>query len=293
MKNDVYTRITDQIIEALEAGDRPWMRPWDAGHAGGRVSRPLRDNGIPFAGINVIALWSSAVRHGFTAPYWMTFSQAKKLGGCVRKGEKGSLAVLPKTSTCADLVSEGREEENRYVLYMRGYRVFNAEQTEGLPDHFYAMAKPTLDPNERIEQAERYFQSTGADIKEGGNRAYYDPGDDRVQMPPFVYFKDPESYYATLAHECIHWTCHSSRCNRDFGPERWGDAGYAMEELVAELGSAFLAADLGLTPEIREDHAPYVASWLKVLKDDNRAIFAAAGHAQMAVACLDEFQPTD
>lgn len=293
MSADVYTRITDQIVEALEAGVRPWMKPWDAEHAAGRITRPLRHNGIPYAGINVVMLWSSAVAQGFAAPIWMTFRQAKQLGGFVKKGEKGSLVVYANTITRTETDKETGEDEEREIPFMKGYSVFNVDQIEGLPEHFYAVAEPKLDPVQRIEHAERFFAETGAEIRHGGNQAYYAVGTDYVQMPPFVSFKDAESYYATLAHECTHWTRHPSRLDRDFGRKRWGDEGYAMEELVAELGSAFLAADLGLTPEVRDDHAAYIASWLKVLKNDKRAIFTAASHAQKAADFLNSLQPAD
>lgn len=293
MSADVYTRITDQIVEALEQGVRPWMKPWDAEHAAGRITRPLRHNGIPYAGINVVMLWSSAVAQGFAAPIWMTFRQAKQLGGFVKKGEKGSLVVYANTITRTETDKETGEDEEREIPFMKGYSVFNIDQIEGLPEHFYAVAEPKLDPVQRIEHAERFFAETGAEIRHGGNQAYYAVGTDYVQMPPFVSFKDAESYYATLAHECTHWTRHPSRLDRDFGRKRWGDEGYAMEELVAELGSAFLAADLGLTPEVRDDHAAYIASWLKVLKNDKRAIFTAASHAQKAADFLNGLQPTE
>jgi len=291
MSADVYTRITDQIVEALESGVRPWMKPWDAEHAAGRITRPLRHNGIPYAGINVVMLWSSAVAQGFAAPIWMTFRQAKQLGGFVKKGEKGSLVVYANTITRTETDKETGEDEEREIPFMKGYSVFNVDQIEGLPEHFYAIAEPKIDPVERIEHAERFFAETGAEIRHGGNQAYSAVGTDYVQMPPFVSFKDAESYYATLAHECTHWTRHPSRLDRDFGRKRWGDEGYAMEELVAELGSAFLAADLGLTPEVRDDHAAYIASWLKVLKNDKRAIFTAASHAQKAADFLNGLQP--
>jgi len=143
---------------------------------------------------------------------------------------------------------------------------------------------------QRIERAESFFAATHADIRHGGNMAYYNIGSDFVQMPPFESFRDAENYYAILAHECTHWTRHKSRLDRDLGRKRWGDAGCAMEELVAELGSAFLCADLDLTPEIREDHAAYIANWLEVLKNDKRAIFSAAAHAQKAADYLAGLQ---
>ena len=273
MKADVYTRVTDKIVADLENGVRTWLKPWNAEHAAGRITRPLRFNGTPYNGINVLMLWASAVERGFAAPIWMTFKQAKELGGHVRKGEKGSLVVYANTISRTEIDADTGEEEERDIPFMKGYTAFNVEQIEGLPAHYYAVAEPQLDPVERIEKAERFFAATRADIRHGGNQAYYAVSSDYVQMPPFEAFRDAESYYATLAHEVTHWTRHSSRLDRDFGRKRWGDEGYAAEELVAELGSAFLAADLELTPEPREDHAAYIGSWLKVLKNDKRAIF--------------------
>nr|WP_302474489.1 zincin-like metallopeptidase domain-containing protein [Roseococcus sp. MDT2-1-1] len=138
--------------------------------------------------------------------------------------------------------------------------------------------------------ADEFFAAVSADVRHGGDRAYYTMAEDRVQMPPFEAFRDAESNYATLAHELTHWTRHPSRLKRDFGRKRWGDEGYAMEELVAELGAAFLSADLDLTPEPREDHAAYIGSWLEVLKNDKRAIFTAASHAQRAADYLNGLQ---
>jgi antirestriction protein ArdC len=149
-----------------------------------------------------------------------------------------------------------------------------------------------MNPAQRIEKAEGFFAATGAEIRHGGDSAFYAPAPDFVQMPPIESFRDAQSYYATLAHECTHWTRHPSRLDRDFGRKRFGDQGYAMEELVAELGAAFLCADLELTPQIRDDHAPYIAGWLKALKDDKRAIFTAAAHAQRAVDYLHSLQPS-
>jgi len=289
MRTDVYERITGQIVAELEKGVRPWLKPWNAEHAAGRITRPLRHNGMPYQGINVVMLWSAAVAQGFAAPIWMTFKQAKALGASVRKGEKGNLVVYASTVTRTETDDETGEEEERDIPFMKGYTVFNVEQIEGLPDHFYAPAAPRLDPVQRIEHAEAFFAATGAEIRHGGNQAYYAIHQDYVQMPPFETFRDAESYYAVLGHESTHWTRHPSRLNRDFGRKRWGDEGYAMEELVAELGSAFLAADLDLTPEPREDHAAYIGSWLKVLKNDKRAIFTAASKASAAADFLRAF----
>jgi len=289
MKTDVYEKITGQIVAELEKGVRPWLKPWSAEHAAGRITRPLRANGIPYRGINVLMLWGSAAEQGFSAPLWLTYKQAQELGGHVRKGEKGSLVVYADTITRSEDREDGSEEE-RTIPFMKGYTVFNAEQVEGLPQHFYALAAPALDPVARNARAESFFAATGATVRHGGNQAYYAAGDDRVQMPPFESFRDAEAYYATLAHELTHWTKHQERLDRDFGRKAWGDEGYAMEELVAELGAAFLSADLALTPEPRADHAAYIASWLAVLKQDKRAIFSAASHAQRAADYLHGLQ---
>lgn len=290
MKADVYEKVTGQIVAELEKGVRPWLKPWSAEHAAGRITRPLRANGIPYRGINVLMLWAAASSQGFTAPLWLTYKQAQELGGQVRKGEKGSLVVYANTITRTETDEATGQESERDIPFMKGYTVFNAEQVDGLPAHFYASAAPALDTVARIAEADRFFGATGADVRHGGNQAYYAMADDRVQMPPFEAFRDAESYYATLAHELTHWTRHPKRLDRDFGRKVWGDEGYAMEELVAELGAAFLAADLGLTPELRADHAAYIASWLKVLKDDKRAIFSAAAHAQRAADFLMTLQ---
>ena len=288
---DIYTRITNQIITALEQGIKPWSQPWNAAHAAGPVSRPLRHNGQPYSGINVLTLWASSMERHFAAPIWMTFKQARELGGHVRKGEKGSPVVYANTLTRTELDEATGEEIDQTIPFMKGYTVFNIEQIKGLPDHYYAPAKARLNPDQRIAAADAFFTDTGADIRHGGSSAYYCPPEDYVQMPVFESFRDAESYYATLAHECTHWTRHKHRLNRDFGREKFGDAGYAREELVAELGAAFLCADLGITLEDREDHAAYIGSWLKVLRDDKRAIFTAAAHAQRAADFLHDLQP--
>ena len=208
------------------------------------------------------------------------------MGANVKKGAKGSLVVYADRMTKNDGGEDGEETEHS-VYFMKGYTVFNAEQVEGLPARFYATASaPTLDQVQRNQKADLFFADTGADIRHGGNRAFYAPAADYVQLPPFVAFEDAESYYATLAHELTHWTKHPTRLDRQLGGKRFGDEGYAREELVAEIGAAFLCCDLGITPTPREDHAAYLADWLRVLKADRRAIFQAAAHAQKAADYL-------
>jgi antirestriction protein ArdC len=290
MRTDLYQRITDRIVSELERGVRPWMKPWNAGNGEGRIMRPLRANGIPYQGINVLMLWSEAIEKGYVSSIWMTFKQALDLKANVRKGEHGSLVVYADKITRTETDSATGEDTEREIPFMKGYTVFNTEQIEGLPAHYYPRPAPRSGTVQRIERAEFFFAATGATVVHGGSRACYVPSTDNVHMPCIDFFRDSESYYATLGHECCHWTRHPSRLDRDFGRKRFGDEGYAMEELVAELGSAFLSADLELTPEVREDHAAYIASWIKVLKDDKRAIFTAASHAQRAADLLHGFQ---
>jgi antirestriction protein ArdC len=290
VRADVYTRVTDRIIADLEAGTPTWLKPWSAEHLAGNITRPLRGNGMPYKGINVFMLWAEATARGYVCPIWMTYKQAQEIGAQVRKGETGSLVVYADKMVKTETNLLGEETE-RAIPFLKGYSVFNCEQIDGLPAHFYGTAEK-LDHARRIAHADEFLFASKADIRHGADRAYYAIHPDYVQMPPFEAFRDAESYYATLAHELTHWTRHSSRLDRDFGRKRHGDEGYAREELVAELGSAFLCADLGLTPEPRPDHAAYVASWLEVLKGDKRFIFAAAGHAQRAVDFLHGLQPS-
>lgn len=291
-RQDVYTRITNQIISHLEKGVRPWCRPWNAEHAAGRINRPLRHNGQPYSGINVLSLWASAMTQNFAAPIWMTFRQATEFNAHVRKGEKGSLVVYANSITRTERDEKTGDEIDREIPFLKGYTVFNVEQIEGLPEIYYAKAAPVRDPVARIDHAEKFFACIGATVKHGGNRAYYAQELDYIQMPPFEAFRDAESYYATMAHEYVHLTKHPSRLDRDLGRKSWGDAGYAAEELVAELGSAFLCADLELALEPREDNAAYISTWIEVLKSENRAIFTAAAHAQRAADYLHSFHKT-
>jgi antirestriction protein ArdC len=290
MRRDIYQSITDQIVAELEKGVRPWLKPWSGDHMAARVTRPLRHNGVPYQGVNVLALWIAATAKGFGSPIWMTFKQALERGACVRKGEHGSQVVYASNLTRKKTDEATGEESSRDIHYLKGYTVFNVAQIDGLPAYYYARPQPPAPQFTRIAQAERFFAATSADVRHGGNRAFYAPKADFIQMPPFESFRDAESYYATEAHEATHWTMHETRLARSFGTKRWGDEGYAVEELVAELGAAFLCADLELTPEPREDHAAYLDHWLKVLKADSRAIFSAASHAQRAADFLHGLQ---
>lgn len=200
-RTDIYSRVATQIVAELEKGVRPWLKPWNAEHAAGRITRPLRSNGQPYKGVNVLMLWLAAELQGFAAQIWITFNQAKELGGYIKKGSKGSLVVYADRITKTETGDDG-EEIDRDIYFMKGYTVFNVEQTEGLPSHFYATAAPQLDPVARIEAADLFFANTHADIRHGGNQAYYAGDADYVQMPPFIAFA--ESYCSTLAHELTH-----------------------------------------------------------------------------------------
>jgi antirestriction protein ArdC len=247
-------------------------------------------NGVPYQGINVLMLWSAAIEKGYTAPIWMTFKQALELKAHVRKGEQGILVVYANKIIRTETDQATGEESEHAIPFMKGYTVFNVEQIEGLPEHYHGKPEVRTDSVQRIAHAEDFFAATGANVVHGGSRACYIPSTDNIHMPCIDFFRDAESYYAVRAHETTHWTRHCSRLDREFGRRRFGDEGYAMEELVAELGSAFLSADLELTPEVREDHVAYIASWIKVLKNDKRAIFTAASHAQRATDFLNSLQ---
>lgn len=288
---DVYTRVTDRIVSELEKGVRPWLKPWSADHAADRLpALPLRHNGTPYRGINILLLWGEAMEKGYSRNIWMTYKQAEEFGAHVRKGEHGALVVYADRFTKTEANEKGEDIE-REIPFMKGYTVFNVEQIEGLPARYLEPLAPR-DENrtlELIEEAEAFFAATGATFRHGGNRAFYASAADFIQLPPPPAFRDAESYAATKAHELIHWTGNAQRMAREFG-KRFGDRAYAFEELVAELGAAFLCADLGVTPEPREDHAAYLGHWLEVLKEDKRAIFSAAAHAQRAADFLHGLQ---
>lgn len=284
---DVYARVTDQIVAHLEAGVRPWQRPWTTGET---AVRPLRANGTPYRGVNVLALWLAAAGAGYPSPFWFTFRQADELGGHVRKGERGTLVVYANSVTKAEPTEDDADAERKLFL-LKDYAVFNACQIEGLPAWLSGPLPDRFSPADRVGHADAFFGSTGIDLRHGGGRAFYAPAADYVRLPPLEAFRDAESYYATLAHEATHWTGHESRLARDLGGKLGKDESYAREELVAEIGAAFLCADLRLSLEPREDHAAYLGAWLGILKDDKRAVFRAAAHAQRAVDFLHGLQP--
>jgi len=287
--NDIYSQITQKIINDLEKGQLTWRKPWSDENLASHVMRPLRWNDIPYTGINTIMLWATAAEKGYASPYWMTYRQATDMKANVRKGEKGATVVYADKFTKEEKGADGSTSIQQ-IPFLKVYTVFNASQIEGLPEAFYKLPEPTIvNEEKRIEALEQFFKQTKANIFTG-SKAAYSVATDRIEMPPFECFIDSSSYYATLAHELTHWTRHPRRLDRDFDRKKWGDEGYAKEELVAELGSCFLGADLGFEPVTKEDHAAYIKGWLAVLKNDSRFIFHAAAHAQKAVEYITSLQ---
>ena len=277
-KRDVYATVTSQIINAIERGVGTWRMPW---HTSGRfASSPINvTSRKAYRGINTLCLWAAAEAKGYDSGEWGTYKQWQERGAQVRRGEKSTTVVFWKFSNDAQESQDG-DDSTVYasrLLFTRGYAVFNATQVDG----YTPKVEPQPSILQRVENAEALFSAIGARLKHGGNGAYYAPDADYIQMPPFGAFHDNVSYYSVLAHEHTHWTAKSERCDRQLG-KRFGDSAYAAEELIAELGAAFVCAHLGLSSEPREDHAQYIQSWLQVLKADTRAIFTAASKAQQA-----------
>jgi antirestriction protein ArdC len=289
----IFDRVTSRIIADLEKGVRPWQKPWTSGRPRGLSIRPLRHGGEPYNGINVILLWDAASEKGYHSQTWMTFNQALEYGGSVRKGEKATSIVYARKLLKQEENATTGEMCSKSVPLLKGYSVFNTDQIDNLPAKFVSrVPEPSSLPRpEKFEKIEEFVRHAGARIKSGGDEAYYAEKTDHIQLPFIETFRDSESYYATMAHELTHWTKHETRTDRNFGKVRWGDAGYAREELVAEIGSAFLCADLGITPEVRPDHAAYIHHWLDAMKEDKRLIFTAAAHASRAVEFLKAKQP--
>ena len=273
--------ITAAIVERLEAGTRPWVQPW----TGASVSRPLRACGTPYQGINVLWLWMAAEAAGHSSPFWMTYRQSQLLGGQVRKGERGTVAIFYRAYLTeeADDGDEAADRRTRRVL--KSFTVFNACQIDGLPSRFFPEPQPLPPATERDVALNAFFAAVPALIRHWGAEAYYSPVLDQVTMPEAGLFRDLDHYRATLAHELSHWTGHESRLARQMGG-RFGSDAYAMEELVAELSSAMLGAELGLPVDHLDHHASYLASWLKVLKADSRAILPVAAKAEEAASLL-------
>src|SRR4051812_16769292 len=278
-KRDVYASVTSQIISAIENGVGNWRMPW---HTSGQYAfSPINvTSRKAYRGINTLCLWAAAEAKGYSLGEWGTYKQWQERNAQVRKGEKSTTVVFWKFANEAQETQEHGDEQESSVsrlLFTRGYAVFNAQQVDG----YTTKVEPESTLLERIEMAEAFFKGTGAQVRHGGNRAYYAPDLDYIQMPPFGAFIENTRYYSTLAHEHTHWTAKPERCDRQLG-KRFGDNAYAAEELIAELGAAFVCAQLGLSNEPREDHAQYIQSWLRVLNADKQAIFTAASKAQQA-----------
>jgi antirestriction protein ArdC len=287
-RRDIYAEITDQLIAAIEADPCAPTLPWR--RSSGPLFAPvnaLTQNA--YNGINIVSLWVAAELRHYATPLWATYKQWSELGAQVRKGEKSSLVIFYKEFEADPDPADETDDGKRRVA--RASYVFNAEQVDG---YECPGAPDRLGPVDRIQSADAFVAATGAKIAHGGERAYYSPSTDHIQMPSEGLFCETgtmsrtEGYYATLVHELTHWTGPKQRLDRDMG-KRFGDQAYAAEELVAEIGAAFLCAELGITQEMRADHAQYLAQWLRLLKDDSRAIFTASAKASQAAAYLKGF----
>jgi antirestriction protein ArdC len=279
MKRDLYAEVSARIIAELETGAAPWIKPWST-TPGANVPCNAVSN-RPYSGCNVILLWMARAA-GYRALRFLTFKQALELGGHVRKGERGTkLYFVKQLEVQEDL--DGNSQA-RLVPIMREYTVFNVDQCDGLPDIVTAgQPMRVRNPDARDDLADQFLRSTGADIREGYGEAYYVPSRDFISMPAFGAFKEADHFYSTAFHELTHWTGHGSRLDRDL-KNRFGSASYGAEELVAELGAAFLCAEFGFDSDLR--HAGYIGHWIELLKADKRAFFTACSQASKAADFL-------
>ncbi|WP_311276772.1 zincin-like metallopeptidase domain-containing protein [Methylobacterium sp. WCS2018Hpa-22] len=279
MAFDVHQAVTDRIIAALENdASETWTCPWH--RTGGALPRNAV-TGKAYRGINVLSLWVGAQAAGYTDDRWATYKQWAEMGAQVRKGERSTLVVFFK-----DLSPGEADADERPRFVARGSYAFNAAQVDGAPG---------LDGSEPAsawhlpESFDRFVADTGAEVLHGGDAAFYQPTADRIVMPPRERFHTAHGYASTMCHELTHWTGAPTRLARDLSG-RFRSQSYAAEELVAELGAAFLMAEMGLAPEPHPTHASYIASWLKLLRDDSRAIFTAAGAASKAAQYLADMR---
>lgn len=281
---DVYQNVTNTIIEALEAGTPPWVHPWHS-DAGDMVPANL-SSGRRYRGINVLLLSMRVMQHGYATNRWLTYQQARALGAHVRKGEQGTEVVLFKMhefgAGACEPVTAGRDTDRRVIPLIRSFTVFNAGQIDDLPLALMPTPAPVHEWD-ACEAAEAILTTSGADIRHGGSRAFYAPSEDRIQLPDRSAFASAADYSRVALHELTHWTGHASRCNRVLS-SRVHISEYAFEELVAEMGSAFLTDHCGLPGALQ--HASYIESWLQALRHDKRLIFTAASQAQKAADFL-------
>lgn len=290
---DIYQHVTNEILAMLDQDPGAFEMPWQ--RLGRDTLRPFNvATGRRYSGINILQLWMSAHKQGFTGGAWATFKQWRERGGAVRKGAKSTLAVFFKTITITEQDADGEPTE-KTIPIGRAYPVFHIDQVDGISHE--PPTEPAGDGVAAQHDADRFIAATGAAIHhDGGDRAFYRPATDSIHLPEPARFTGShtasatERYYGVALHELTHWTSASHRCNRQLG-ERFGDAAYAAEELVAELGSAFLCADLGITPQTRRDHAAYIAAWQHLLRNDKRAVVTAASKASEAATYLHGLQP--
>ena len=289
-RTNLYDDITSKIIAELEAGRFPWVQPWGSASVKAPLAMPRNAaTGRHYSGINVLILWGAVIQHGFPGQSWLTFRQALSLGGHVRRGERGTTVVYADRFTPEDEKRRAREagEEAAAIPFLKRFTVFNAAQCDGLPEDVAIVAPPP--PPGLIEpQVEALIRATSIDFRIGGDRAFYVPALDYVQVPPPQAYFEPINWHRTALHELGHATGHPSRLNRDFSGS-FGSKKYAFEELVAEINAAFCCASLRITPTVR--HADYIGSWLEVLREDNRAIVRAASQASKAADWLLGFLP--
>ena len=281
---NLYDEVTSRIIAELEGGRIPWVQPWGkAGTATPGLPRNATTR-RPYSGVNVLILWGALFERGFASQGWLTFKQARDAGGCVRKGEHGVTVVFADRFTPEAEKERARAsgDEARAVPFLKRFTVFNLEQCEGLRPGLAPDPEP-LPERQIVPVAEAVIAASGVDFRVGGAKAFYAPGPDFVAVPPQPAFFEQVNYYRTCLHELTHATGHPSRLGRDL-TNSFGSKDYAREELIAEMGSAFLCASLGIVPTVR--HADYLASWLEVLREDNRAIFRAASAATKAADWL-------
>jgi antirestriction protein ArdC len=285
-----YDDITSKIIAELEDGRVPWVQPWGTPSAKAQLAMPKNaSTDRTYSGINVLILWGAVIEQGYAGQSWLTFRQALALGGNVRKGERGITVVyadrfVPEHAKRSAAASGG---EARAIPFLKRFTVFNTDQCDGLPAEIATVAPPP--PPGSIEpRVEALIKATGIDVRIGGNRAFYAPAQDYVQVPPPAAFFEPINWHRTALHELGHASGHASRLNRDLSGS-FGSRKYAFEELVAEMNAAFCCASLGIAPTVR--HADYIGSWLEVLREDNRAIVRAASLASKAADYLLGFLP--
>ncbi len=272
-KQDIHQVITDRILEAMEQARSTAKRLWDS-----QPSLPLNlTTGKPYQGINTLILWAAGLRSGYTSPYWLTYKQASDRGGQVRKGEASELCVFYKPWESQDTNVTTGEMETTKGAILKSFRVFNLDQIDGIE----AQAKEERPAFIAIEDAERILQASPAVIHIGGTQACYIPSRDEIHLPAREDFISVEAFYSTAMHEICHSSGHKSRLGRDFSG-RFGTESYAFEELIAELGSAFLNADLGMLNTTLPDHADYLSNWIAILRSDKKAILTAAAQASKA-----------